>query len=124
MEVLYFICPAVFFLLAITFSFCIDPKVARWINIHIGKIHSEDIRKMTLEQLNYLQKKVRIYFSAAFITVLAISIVFYLFSYTHTSIVSIFACNVICMLSGLFIALSVIKPANELKKKLDCDSKK
>lgn len=123
MDILYFICPAVFFLLTIALSFCIDQRVTCWISVNIGKIHSKDIEKMTSEQRSYLQRKVRIYFGIAFIVVLAISIVFYLFSNTKDSILLIFACNITCTLVGLFIALSVIKPANELKKKLDSESK-
>lgn len=124
MATLYFIGPAVFLVLTVAFSFCINQRVAHWINVDIGNIHSEDIIKMTSKQRSYLQRKVRIYFNIASIVVLAISIIFYLFSHTKNSILSILACNTICTLVGAFIALSVIKLANKLKKELDCESNK
>lgn len=116
---LYFLSPIVFFALAVIFPIFINHRIPLWMDVDIGKIHAEDIRKITTEQCNYLQRKVRIHFTLAFITTLVISTIFDIFSNSN-SIISIIACNIICTILGLAISLSVLKAANALKNQLDC----
>lgn len=116
---LYFLSPIMFFAFAAIFPVFINHRIPLWMDVDIGKIHAEDIRKMTAEQCNYLQRKVRIHFTLAFITTLVISTIFYMFSDSNSTI-SIIICNMICTPLGLFISLSsILKTTNELKNQLD-----
>lgn len=116
---LYFLNPIIFLAFATIFPIFINHRIPLWMDVNIGKIHAKDIRKMTIEQCNYLQRKVRIYFTLAFITTLVISTIFYMFSNSN-SIISIITCNTICTVLGLVISLSALKAANVLKNQLDC----
>lgn len=117
---MYFICPTVFFILAIVFPVSINEKIPHGMDVSIGQINAEDIRKMSSEHRNYLQRKVMIHFSLAFIITLVISIMFYIFADAN-SIMSPIVCNVIGTAIGLSTALlPIIKVANELKKKVNC----
>lgn len=115
---LYFISPTVLFALAVIFPVFINSRIPLWVNVDIGKIHTEDILKMNPKQVIYLKRKIRTHLTLAFISTLVISTTFYIFINSNP-ILSIITCNLICIILGLCISLSILKTANELKNELD-----
>lgn len=115
---MYFLCPTIFFIFTITFPLAINEKIPQWMQLDIGQIHAEDIRKMSSENRNYLRKKVMFYFGLAFIIMLVVSTLFYIFTDT-SSIMSLMICNVLCLTIGIStVALPITKITRELKRKL------
>lgn len=117
MSKMYFLCPIIFFIFTVVFPLSIHEKIPHGIDVNIFQIHADDIRRMCSENRNYLRRKVLIHFSLAFITTLVISTMFYIFTDAN-SLLSLIACNVLNLSTGLATALLPLKKvANELKRK-------
>ena len=117
--ILFFITPFVFFILRATFHIFITNRIPKWLNIHIGKLNTNDIRKLNDNQLNYLRNEVVAYFTLAVGITFTISLLFVILGFTNDGLMAL-VCNLIGLIIGLPLALlSVTKKANKIKAEME-----
>lgn len=118
-RTLFFIAPFTFFILGVIFTLCIAhiEKVPGIVNLNIGKLDGDDIRKLDKKERNYLQNQLLYRFIIAVVITLLISLGFIILGDADNAIL-VSLCNFINLIVGLVVVLSVLKKTNKLKNNL------
>jgi len=117
MYALYFICPLVFLILLLIVPPLVRPDLPACISINVGVLDTQDIKKMTAEQLERLRALLRRYFFLAFAASVVISVAFVLFVSPWTPF-SPFICNMLGLVMGIGCLRLTLRKAAALKQEL------